>query len=37
MRDEGLIPTERIERVILVFRGHKVMLDKDLAGLMRSR
>ncbi len=26
-------PLERIERAILLIRGHKVMLDKDLAGL----
>ena len=26
-------PAERIERAILVLRGHKVMLDKDLAAL----
>ena len=29
------VPTERIERAILVLRGHKVMLDADLAGLYR--
>ena len=28
-----LIPAERIERSILLFRGHKVMLDSDLAAL----
>jgi ORF6N domain len=28
-----LIPQERIERMILVLRQHKVMLDADLAGL----
>ena len=27
------VPAERIERAILVLRGHKVMLDKDLAAL----
>jgi ORF6N domain-containing protein len=27
------VPTERIERAILVLRGHKVMLDADLATL----
>ena len=27
------IPVERIERVILIVRGHKVMLDTDLAAL----
>jgi len=29
----SLIPAERIERAILVVRGEKVMLDKDLASL----
>src|SRR5262249_33671496 len=28
-----LIPPERIERAILLIRGHKVILDSDLAGL----
>jgi len=28
-----LIPAERIERRILILRGHKVMLDADLAEL----
>jgi hypothetical protein len=28
-----LIPSERIERSILLIRGHKVMLDRDLAAL----
>lgn len=27
------VPVERIERAILVLRGHKVMLDTDLADL----
>lgn len=30
---KDLIPTERIERVIFLIRGHKVMLDMDLANL----
>ena len=30
---QKLIPTERIERSILLFRNQKVMLDSDLAGL----
>lgn len=30
---ESLVPLERIEKRILVFRGHKVMLDVDLASL----
>lgn len=29
----ALIPLERIERAILLLRGHKVMLDSDLAAL----
>lgn len=34
MPDSGsLIPAERIERAILLIRGHKVMLGSDLAGL----
>jgi len=32
-RDRSLIPVERIERLILLIRGHKVMLDRDLAYL----
>jgi ORF6N domain-containing protein len=33
MPDQSLVPLERIERAILVLRGHKVMLDSDLATL----
>ena len=29
----AIIPTEQIERLILLIRGHKVMLDTDLAVL----
>ena len=29
----SLVPVERIEGAILVLRGHKVILDKDLAAL----
>ena len=29
----SLVPSERIERTILLIRGHKVILDKDLAVL----
>jgi hypothetical protein len=29
----AVIPTERIEQSILMIRGHKVMLDADLAVL----
>ena len=32
-RAKSLIPTERIEKAILLLRGHKVMLDRDLAEL----
>jgi hypothetical protein len=32
-KDRSLIPIERIERSILLIRGHKVMLDRDLAHL----
>ena len=31
--DEALVPPERIEQSILLIRGHKVMLDADLARL----
>jgi len=30
---KDLIPTERIEHTILLIRGHKVILDVDLAKL----
>ncbi len=33
MPDHSLVPVERIERAILVIRGHKVILDKELAAL----
>jgi hypothetical protein len=33
MPDPSLVPLERIERAIVVLRGHKVMLDSDLAAL----
>ncbi len=32
-KDESLIPAERIERSILLIRGQKVILDRDLAYL----
>ena len=32
-KDRSLIPLERIERSILLIRGHKMMLDRDLAYL----
>ncbi|MBE0608019.1 MAG: ORF6N domain-containing protein [Dehalococcoidia bacterium] len=31
--DLGLVPAERIESAILVVRGHRAMLDTDLAEL----
>jgi len=30
---QAIVPRERIEDAILLIRGHKVMLDADLAGL----
>jgi len=30
---EKIIPSETIEKMILIFRGQKVMFDKDLAQL----
>jgi hypothetical protein len=33
MPESSLVPLERIERAILMLRGHKVMLDSDLATL----
>jgi hypothetical protein len=33
MKDERLIPIERIEKAIFLIRGQKVMLDADLARL----
>lgn len=33
MAEQSLVPVERIERAILVLRGHRVMLDADLARL----
>lgn len=32
-KDKSLIPVERIERLILLIRGQKVILDRDLAQL----
>jgi phage regulator Rha-like protein len=32
-KDKSLIPIERIEGLILLIRGHKVILDADLAAL----
>jgi len=36
-KEDGLVPSERIERAILLVRGHKVMLDRDLAALYGVR
>jgi hypothetical protein len=33
MSETNLVPAERVERSILLVRGHKVILDADLAGL----
>ncbi len=33
VENTSIIPSERIERLILFIRGHKVMLDRDLASL----
>ena len=33
VKTTSLIPTERIEKAILLIRGHKVILDSDLAEL----
>ena len=33
MADKNLLPVERIERAILVLRGHRVLLDAELARL----
>ena len=33
MPEPSLVPMKRIERAILALRGHKVMLDADLAAL----
>ena len=32
-KSEAIIPQEVIEKKILLIKGHKVMLDKDLAQL----
>jgi len=32
-QERSLIPTDRIEKAILIIRGQKVMLDRDLASL----
>ena len=34
-KDRSLVPVERIERLILLIRGHKVILDVDLAALYK--
>jgi hypothetical protein len=33
MAEQNLVPVERIEHAILAIRGHKVLLDADLAAL----
>lgn len=37
MPDPSLVPLERIERTIVMLRGHKVMLDSDLAALYGAK
>ena len=32
MTENAIVPVERVERAILVIRGHKVILDADLAA-----
>jgi hypothetical protein len=34
-KKSAMVPTERIESLIFLIRGHKVMLDSDLAALYR--
>jgi hypothetical protein len=33
MKSKSIIPSEKIDRAILIIRGHKVMLDTDLADI----
>ena len=33
MADKSLTPLDRVERTILILRGHRVILDSDLAAL----
>ena len=33
MADQNLVPLERVERSILILRGHRVIFDSDLAAL----
>ena len=33
MPDQHVVPLERVERAILILRGHRVILDSDLANL----
>ena len=33
MGNKSLIPTEKIDRAMLIIRGNKVMLDSDLASI----
>jgi len=36
-KTSAVIPVERIERGILLIRGHKVILDRDLADLYQVK
>jgi len=33
MPDQHVVPLERVERSILILRGHRLILDSDLAAL----
>ncbi len=33
IQSSSIVPIERVEQAIYLIRGHKVMLDRDLAGL----
>ncbi len=37
MENKSLIPIEKIDRAILIIRGHKVMPDSDLADIYRVK
>ena len=37
MKEISILPAERIEGIILFIRGHKVILDEDLAALRSGK
>jgi len=37
MPERGVVPVERVERAILLIRGHRVLVDEDLAALYGVR